>query len=63
MTAREPKSAVEALAGRLTRVGKIPAGVLYFHAETWNEEKRKWQGRSACKNCSQWFDKIDAQRV
>ncbi len=41
----------------------IPADTLYFHAETWNSSAGKWQGRAACKNCSQWFKKISAQRV
>jgi hypothetical protein len=47
----------------ITSVAKIPSGSLYFHAETWNDKAGKWQGRSACKNCSQWFEKIGAQRV
>jgi hypothetical protein len=47
----------------ITSVKNIPTEALYFHAETWNEKARKWQGRSACKNCSQWFAKIQAERV
>ncbi|GLY80342.1 hypothetical protein [Actinoallomurus iriomotensis] len=50
-------------ANNITSLQEIPAESLFFHAETWNEEARKWQGRSACKNCSQWFTKIQAQRV
>lgn len=47
----------------ITSVDQIPKGALFFHAETWDDRKRVWKGRSACANCSQWFEKIGAKRV
>jgi len=47
----------------LTDVAKIPKGMLYFHAQTWNARDGKWQARSACKNCDQWLKKIGAARI
>lgn len=46
----------------ITNKSDISSDTLFFHAETWNSGKNQWQARSACKNCSQWFDKIKAGR-
>ena len=42
--------------------------MLVFHAEVWNTGGSRsgktatahWQARGACKNCSQWVEKIGA---
>ncbi|MFC6084327.1 hypothetical protein [Sphaerisporangium aureirubrum] len=47
----------------ITSVAGIPRGKLFFHAETWNSNSRKWQPRSACSNCDQWIAKIGAGRI
>ncbi|KAA9381721.1 hypothetical protein F5972_02545 [Microbispora cellulosiformans] len=36
---------------------------LYFHAETWNWDKKVWQPRKACGNCDKWLKTIGARRV
>lgn len=49
----------------------IPADTLVFHAMVWHpggkwggkETTARWQDRSACKNCAQWFSKIGAIRA
>ncbi|MFD9704588.1 hypothetical protein [Lentzea sp. NPDC059081] len=41
-------------------VKDIPGGELFSHAETWSDEKHRWEGRKACKNCIQWLERIGA---
>ncbi|WP_433245159.1 hypothetical protein ACQPYK_42930 [Streptosporangium sp. CA-135522] len=36
---------------------------LYFHAETWNWDKKVWQPRKACGNCDSWMKVIGARRI
>ncbi|MEU7901199.1 hypothetical protein AB0B45_51315 [Nonomuraea sp. NPDC049152] len=50
------------LARGFTRKAQIPAGALYFHAETWNYDEEKWQARKTCGNCSTWIGKIGGRR-
>ncbi|MFF5210144.1 hypothetical protein [Streptosporangium sp. NPDC000396] len=50
------------IARGFTRKAQIPAGTLYFHAETWNYDEGKWQARKTCGNCSGWIKKIDGRR-
>lgn len=50
------------IARGFTKKSDIPAGVLYFHAETWNYADSKWQPRKTCGNCSTWIAKIGGRR-
>lgn len=47
----------------IDKVSDIKGEDLFSHAETWNDVERKWQGRAACKNCSQWMDKVKINRA
>lgn len=47
----------------IDKVSEIEGEDLYSHAETWNATENKWQARGACKNCSQWMDKVKINRA
>lgn len=44
-------------------INEIDGEDLFSHAETWNAVENKWQGRAACRNCSQWMDKVKINRA
>lgn len=55
---------------KIRSVSEIDGKSLYFHAEGWSLINSKnpaggyrWKPWAACNNCSQWFGKINAQRI
>lgn len=62
------KTYLHAAIPAINSIAQIPQGTLVFHARVWNPGGPKsgkvvtphWQPRGACKNCSQWVEKIGA---
>lgn len=55
---------------QITGISEIDGENLYFHADGWSlinpknsDGGYRWKPWAACRNCSQWFEKINAQRI